>query len=111
MKIKFLAVLSLATIAGLAGCKGSDNTNVNKMNANTNTNVAVMTPAAPVKDTAVETAVKDALTKKGFTDVTVEGTATEVTLRGTVAKGKMAELNQVAQETAKRKVVNQVTEK
>ena len=111
MKIKFLSVICLTAIAGLAGCKSSDNTNVNRMNTNVNSNVAVMTPAAPVKDAAVETAVKDALTKKGFTDVTVEGTATQVTLRGTVAKGKMAELNQVAQETAKRKVINQVTEK
>jgi hypothetical protein len=49
--------------------------------------------------------------KAGLTDVTVEATTTEVTIRGTVPKGKMAEVNRIAQETGKRKVNNQVTEK
>ncbi len=65
---------------------------------------------APVADAATKTAVEEALKKKGFDKVTVEATTTEVIIRGTIPKGKMAEVNQVAQETAKRKVTNQVTE-
>ncbi len=67
-------------------------------------------PPAPVADTATKTAVEEALKKKGFDKVTVEATTTEVTIRGTIPKGKMAEVNQVVQETGKRKVNNQVTE-
>ncbi len=111
MKTKFLAVISLAAIAGLAGCKGSDNTNVNKMNTNVATNVAMSTPAAPMKDAAVQAAVEDAMKKKGFNDVQVEATTTEVTLRGTVPKDKMTEAVQAAQEVAKRKVNNDLVGK
>lgn len=66
---------------------------------------------APVADMATKTSVEDALKKKGLNDVTVEATTTEVTLRGTVPKGKIGEAMQVATETGKRKVNNQVTEK
>lgn len=114
MKIKILAVLSLAVLASLAGCRGADTTNTNtNANVNRNTNMATPTPAATVaaKDTAAETAVKAALDKAGFKDVTVDATATEVTLRGTVAKGKLADAVRIANETGKRKVNNQLTEK
>ncbi len=108
MKIKLIAVLGLSSFLLLGACKGDANvnTNVNKMN----TNVAVVA-ATPAMDSAAKSAVESALKGKGFTDVTVDATAAEVTLRGTVAKGKMGEMMQVAQETAKRKVTNQVTEK
>ena len=65
---------------------------------------------APIADAATKTLVEDALKKKGFDKVSVEATTTEVTLRGTVGKGKMAEAVQTAQETAKRKVNNQIVE-
>lgn len=67
-------------------------------------------PPPPVADAATKTAVEEALKKKGFSKVTVEATTTEVTIRGTIPKNKMAEVNQLVQETAKRKVNNQVTE-
>jgi hypothetical protein len=115
MKIKVLAVLGLAAIAGLAGCKGADNTNVatntNTATVNTNTATTTQSPTRVAIDTAAQTAVKDALDKAGLKDVMVEATANEVTLRGTVAKGKMAEVNRIAQEVGKRKVNNQVVEK
>ena len=113
MKFKFLAVLSLAAVAGLAGCGGDDkaNVNANKTNTNGSNTAAAPTQAAPVRDAVVEKTVKDALSKKGFTDVTVEATADKVTIRGTIPKGKMAEVNQIVQETGKRRVDNQVTEK
>lgn len=64
----------------------------------------------PVADYATQQAITDALYQKGFYNITVEATTTEVTVRGTVPKGKMAEMMQTAQETAKRKVNNQVLE-
>ena len=113
MKIKFLAVLSLAAVAGLAGCRGDANTNANanRLNTNVNTNVAVATPATPGRDTATETVVKEAMTKKGYNDVTVEATTSGITLRGSVPKGKMAEVVQAAQEVGKKPVKNELTEK
>ena len=114
MKFKFLAVLSLAAVAGLAGCRGDDanKTNVNANANKANANIAVVTtPAAPVKDAAVQASVEDAMKKKGFTDVTVDATTTGVTLRGSVAKGKMAEAVQAAQEAGKKPVKNELTEK
>ncbi|MEZ5429117.1 MAG: BON domain-containing protein [Pyrinomonadaceae bacterium] len=78
------------------------------------TNNLTVKPAptpAPVPDMATKTAVEDALKKKGMTEITVEATAAEVILRGTVPKDKMAEAVKTAQETAKRKVNNQLTEK
>lgn len=116
MKVKVLAVLSLALFLGLAGCRGGNtNTNANatnansNMNTNMNMNMATATPA-PAADAAAKSAVEDALKKKNITGVTVEATTAEVTLRGSVAKGKMGEAVQAAQEAGKRKVNNQLTE-
>lgn len=116
MKIKVLAVLCLAAIAGLAGCRSATNTNT----ANTNA-VVVTSPTptavpktneAPVStDPNMKSKVEAALKAKGFNDVTVDMTTTPATLRGTVAKGKLAEVNQVAQEAAGKPFTNQVTEK
>jgi osmotically-inducible protein OsmY len=113
MKIKFLAVLCLAGAAGLAGCGGSDNTNKANTNTNTANNATATAPtmAPPAKDAAVQSVVEEAMKKKGFNDVTVDATTTEVTLRGSVPKGKMTEAIQAAQEVAKRKVNNDLTEK
>jgi len=116
MKIKVLAVLGLAAVAGLAGCRGAANTNANVMVTNTttmNTNMMMSTPMSTpmaTKDAAAETAVKAALDKAGIKGVTAEATTAVVTLRGTVAKGKMSEAVQIATEAGKRKVDNQLTE-
>ena len=110
MKFKFLSILCLAAIAGLAGCGKSDNTNKANVNANTNANVAVVN-TAPVKDAAVQAAVEDALKKKGFTDIQVDATTTGVTLRGSVAKDKMSEAVQTAQEAGKKPVKNELVGK
>lgn len=113
MKINFLAVLCLTAFLFLSGCGGSeDKTNVNaNANANKmNTNMTAATPA-PAMDAAAKAAVEDAMKKKGFNDVTVEATTAEVTLRGSVPKGKLGEAVQAAQEAAKRKVNNQLSEK
>jgi hypothetical protein len=117
MKIKFIAVLGLAAVAGLAGCKGgaaNTNTNTAVVTNTTNTNMTMATPMstpAATKDSAAETAVKGALDKAGMKDVTVDATTSEITLRGTVAKGKMSEAVRIATETGKRKVNNQIVEK
>jgi uncharacterized lipoprotein YajG len=114
MKLKILAVVGLAAIAGLAGCKSAANTNTNtNMNANSNMNMNtnMATPKVAAADPTMKSAVEAAMKKANLNDVTVEATTEEVTIRGTVPKGKMAQVNQIAQETAKRKVVNQVTEK
>lgn len=116
MKIKFLAVLGLAAVAGLAGCKGAANTTTNTNTVVTNTttsNVAMSTPMSTpmaMPDTATKATVEDALKKKNITGVTVDATTTGVTLRGSVAKGKMAEAVQVAQEAGKKPVKNELTE-
>ncbi len=115
MKIKILTITGLAAMLFLGACKSETTTNanlVNRMNANTNVvNMTTATPMMPATDTATATTVKDALTKKGFTDVTVDATMTGVTLRGTVAKGKMAEAVQTAQEAGRKPVKNELTEK
>ena len=68
MKFKFLSILCLAAIAGLAGCGGSENTN--KANVNANANVVTNTATAPMKDAAFKQQLEDALAKKaGITDV------------------------------------------
>lgn len=106
MKAKFLAVLGLATVAGFAGCKSAANTNAVVVNTNTNTAVVNTTTATPVMKTN-ETAATDpnlksrieaALKSKGFTDVTVDTTTTPATLRGSVAKDKIPQVIQTAQE-------------
>lgn len=116
MQVKFLAVIGLAAVAGLAGCKGSTNANV------TNTNAVVMntTTATPVVktnesatiDPNMKSKVEAVLKSKGYTDVTVDTTGGKMTLRGTVAKGKLPELMMAAMEANGGKPVeNQVTEK
>jgi hypothetical protein len=111
IKILFiLTILSLTAFLFMVGCRGAANTNTangNMMNGNSMTN----SMTAPMADNAAKNAVEAALRSKGFNDVTVEATTTEVTIRGTIPKGKMAEVNQVAQETGRRKVNNQVIEK
>lgn len=115
MNIKVLGTLSLSALMLLSGCGGSDNTNANRANMNTgNTAVVVATAtpmATPAMDAATKATVEDAMKKKGFNDVTVEATTAGVTLRGTVAKGKMAEAVQAAQEAGKKPVKNELTEK
>ncbi len=116
MKIKVLAVLGLAAVAGLAGCKSTANTNTTMVtNTSTmNTNMAMATPMSTpmaTADPAVKKTVEDALAKKGITGVTVDATSTGITLRGTVAKGKMAEAVQTAQEAGKKPVKSELTEK
>jgi len=113
MKIKILTIFSLAAVLFLGGCRGDANANANmanRMNANTNMNMTA-TPMMPTMDTATKSAVEAALKGKGFTDVTVDATTAGVTLRGSVAKGKMAEAVQVAQEAGKKPVKNELTEK
>lgn len=109
---KFLTILSLATLLAFAGCRGGSEANTNANANKTNVNVATPTPAPTVAaaDPAAKSAVEDALKKKNISGVTVEATKDEVTLRGSVAKGKMAEAVQAAQESGKRKVNNQLTE-
>jgi len=114
MKIKVLAVLGLAAIAGLVGCRSATNTNTtvvtNTMNTNTAMSTPMSTPMATADPTA-KSAVEAAMKKAGLNDVTVDATTTEITIRGTVPKGKMGDVNRIAQETGKRKINNQVTEK
>ena len=103
MKIKFLAVLSLAAVAGLAGCKGDANTNAN-VKANTNTaTVTTPTPVATTNTAAnndpnIKGKNEAALKTKGFNDVTVDVSTTPATLRGSYPKDKLAEVIQTAQE-------------
>src|SRR5687768_9547428 len=110
MRIKLLVVLCLSASLLLVGC-GKDNAN-----ANANSNVAVVKSVTPVPktsetvatDTATVTKIQTALKAKGFTDVTVDGTTKPITIRGTVAKGKLAEVVQTAQEAAGTPVKNEV---
>ena len=114
MRLKFLAILSLAAFLLLSGCGGNkDNTNVN---SNVNKTVSSPTPVVKTNETAavdntLKTKTIDALKKKGFSDVTVDDTTTPATLRGTVPKGKLAEAVQTAQEAAGKPFKNEITEK
>ncbi len=112
MKIKIIAITGLAAVLFLGACKGDANVNANmaNMNANMNMNMAA-TPMMPTTDMATKSAVESALKAKGFNDVTVDATTTGVTLRGSVAKGKMGEAVQTAQEAGKKAVKNELTEK
>ncbi|MDQ6785201.1 MAG: BON domain-containing protein [Acidobacteriota bacterium] len=65
---------------------------------------------AETMDYEVLNSVQSALVEKGLFNISVEATNTTVTLRGTVPKGKMAEAVRIAQETGKKKVMNQLTE-
>ncbi len=115
MKIKILLVLCLSTFLFLSACKG-DSANLNA-NANANKTMATATPVVKTSETAatdpaLKAKLEDALKKKGFTDVTVDVSTTPATIRGTVAKGKLAEVVQTAQEANGGKPVkNEVTEK
>ena len=117
MKIKVLAVLGLAAVAGLAGCRSAANTNTtvvtNTSTMNTNMTMATPTMSTPMAtaDPTAKSAVEAAMKKAGLNDVTVEATTGEITIRGTVPKGKMGDVNRIAQETGKRKINNQVSEK
>ena len=111
MKIRVLTVLSLSAFLLLVGCRGAANTNTANGNMTMNGNMTANSTTASAADSAAKNAVEAALKSKGFNDVTVEATSTEVTIRGTIPKGRMGEVNQVAQETGKRKVNNQVIEK
>ena len=102
MKIKFLAVLGLAAVAGLSGCKSSTNTNVANVTANTaNMAVNTMTTSTSTPTAATNPALKStietALKGKGFNDITVDTSTTPATLRGSYPKGKVAEVIQTAQ--------------
>jgi len=115
MKIKVLAVLGLATFIGLVGCKSAANTNTTVVNTSTmnssTMNTSTMSTPAAMADPATKKTIEDALEKKGITGVTVDAMSTGVTLRGTVAKGKMAEAVQVAQEAGRKPVKSELTEK
>ena len=113
MKIRVLTVFGLAAFLFMVGCKGSANTNAtnaNMMNSNSMANSMINT-APPATDSVAAAAVSDAMKKAGLNDVTVSATTVEVTLRGTVPKGKLGEAVRVANETGKRKVNNELTEK
>lgn len=120
MKIKFLAVLGLAAVAGLSGCKSAANTNVANMTGNganmavnsmTTTTPMTSSTMAPAMDSATKATVESALKTAGITGVTVEATTAEITLRGSVAKGKLAEAVRIANEKGGgKKVSNQLSE-
>ena len=63
-----------------------------------------------VSDFVAAQAVQTALVQKGLDNVSVEATTKEVTLSGTVPKGKLADAVRIAQEIAKRKIKNHLTE-
>ena len=112
MRIKLILVLCLSAFLFLSACKGDN------ANANANANKAAAPTAVPTTNEAAKTdpnlkpKIEDALKAKGFKDVTVDTSGPKVTLSGTVAKGKLGEMMQVAQEANGGKPVeNKVTEK
>lgn len=122
MKIKFLAVLGLAAVAGLGGCKSAA-TNANiasptstNMAVNSNMGMTTSTPMtsatmAPAADSATKATVESALKSAGITGVTVDATTAEIILRGSVAKGKLGEAVRIANEKGGgKRVSNQLTE-
>ncbi len=111
MKIRILTILSLAAFMFLVGCRGTANTNVANGNMMMNGNMMANSMTAPASDSVAATAVKNAMQKAGMNDVAVTATTTEVTLRGTVPKGKLGEAVRIANETGRRKVNNELTEK
>ncbi|MDQ3321857.1 MAG: hypothetical protein M3525_05410 [Acidobacteriota bacterium] len=97
MKIKFLAVLGLAAVAGLSGCQSAANTNMANMTTNgSNMAVNTMTPSAATNP-ALKSSIETALRSKGFNDITVDTSTTPATLRGSYPKGRVAEVIQTAQ--------------
>lgn len=118
MKIKILAGFGLSAVLLVAACGGSSNTNTNaNANVNRNTSISTPTPITQTNESAttdpnLKSKIESALKAKGFTDVTVDTATTPATLRGTVAKGKLAEVVQIAQEANGGKPVkNEVQEK
>jgi len=111
MKIRVLTVLSLSAFLLLVGCRGAANTNTTNGNMMMNGNSMANSMTAPMTDSATKATVESALAKAGITGVTVDATTTGVTLRGTVAKDKMGEAVRVAQESGKKAVKNELTEK
>ncbi len=111
MKIRILTILSLAAFLFLVGCRGAANTNTANGNMMMNGNLMANSMTAPMADSATKATVESALAKAGITGVMVDATTAGVTLRGTVAKGKMAEAVRVAQESGKKAVKNDLTEK
>ncbi|CAN5151565.1 hypothetical protein BH20ACI1_BH20ACI1_11180 [soil metagenome] len=104
MKIKIIAITGLAAVLFLGACKSDANVNANMANMNAN-----MMNSNMATDAAAKSAVESALKAKGFNDVSVDATPTEVTLRGSVARDKLPEVMQIANEIGKRKVNNQLT--
>jgi hypothetical protein len=107
MKIKVLAVLGLAALVGLAGCRGGSNTNTNTANANTgaNTSANATTPTPVTKtnesaatDPNLKTKIENALKAKGYNDLTIDTSTTPATLRGTYPKDKLADVMATATE-------------
>ncbi len=111
MKIKLLVVLCLSAVLFLNACGGGADANANKSNAAPTPTAVPKTSETDATDTATVKKIEDALKAKGFTDVKVDGSTKPITIRGTVAKGKLAEVVQVAQEAAGTPVKNEVTEK
>lgn len=122
MKIKFLAVLGLAAVASLSGCKSAANTNTANMMSNgsnmaVNTMTATPTPVARTNESAatdpnLKSKIESALKAKGFSEVTVDTSTTPATLRGSYPKAKIAEVIATAQEANGGKPVqNQATGK
>ena len=104
MKIKILAVLSLAAILFAAGCRGSSNSNnANTANRNVNTNTATPTPIAKTNESAttdpnLKSKIEAALKAKGYKDLTVDTSTTPATLRGSYPKDKLADIMVIATE-------------
>ena len=110
MKIKILAILSLALFVGIgAACRGSNNANANAnaTSGNANTTVTTTTPTAtPVAktnesaatDPNLKTKIEAALKAKGYKDVTIDTTTTPATLRGSYPKDKIADVMATAME-------------
>jgi hypothetical protein len=119
MKIKVLAIFSLAVLVFLTGCRGGNNANANANNANTNITTATTTPTPVAKtneaantDPNLKPKIEQALKAKGFNNVTVDTSTPKMTIRGTVPKGKLGEVMAVVMENNGGKPVdNQVTEK
>ena len=111
MKIRILTILSIAAFMFLVGCRGTANTNVANGNMMVNGNMMANSTTNTMTDSATKAAVESALAKAGITGVTVDATTTGVTLRGTVAKDKMGEAVRVAQESGRKAVKNELTEK
>ena len=106
MRIKLLVVLCLSTFLFLAGCRGSDNTNVNVNKPAATATPVVKTTEAATVDPNLKGKIESALKAKGYTDVTVDTSTTPMTIGGTVAKGKLDQVMAVVMENNGGKPVN-----